>query len=268
MRTVIEESQAGLEVLDLSSDAEFASRSLRQRDPSREVEALRRLAQVFAKSSDAVLQELVEIAIELCGADSAGISVEQLDDPANPHFRWVAIGGKFARFLNGTTPRFYSPCGTCLDRNQAQLFRVTKDYYDALGIEAEPVTDGILIPWRAERMRGTIWVVAHESTQAFDGEDYKMMVNLGNFSAIAVRHDHRQKMLMKHATTTAASAMANELAHRINNPLQSLTNTFFLVAQGGNDAQMLAKQASVDLAKLSELVQKLLSLQNVTRGAL
>ena len=252
-----------MDVRDLRADAEFASRRLHTRDAPRQVEALRRLARVFADSPERMLQELVEIAIDLCGADSAGISLEEAGPDGEPKFRWVATAGKFSRFLNGGTLRFYSPCGTCLDRDAPQLFRVTQPYYDTLGIEADPVTDGMLIPWRTGETRGTIWVVAHESTEAFDREDCKIMQSLADFSAIAIRHHNHQRLLLKNATTVAAAAMANELAHRINNPLQSLTNTVFLLAEGGPDAQAYAMQASAEIAALSDLVKRLLAQSRV-----
>jgi nitrogen-specific signal transduction histidine kinase len=67
---------------------------------------------------------------------------------------------------------------------------------------------------------------------------------------------------MKNATAVAAAAMANELAHQINNPLQSLTNTLFLLVhddQANPHAQLLAEQASAEIARLSALVTKLLT---------
>ena len=172
----------------------------------------------------------------------------------------------FAHFLHGTTPRFFSPCGTTLDRGVAQHYRLTKPYYDFLGIEADPVTDGILIPWSAENLRGTLWCVSHKSDTAFDAEDYRMLQSLADFAAIAIRQQVQQKILVKHAEEASAAAMANQLAHEINNPLQSLTNTVYLAAQGGKDAHGYAEQASRDLNELSGLVRKLLDLKIVTPG--
>jgi len=80
---------------------------------------------------------------------------------------------------------------------------------------------------------------------------------------MAVRHRKQQQKLIQQAAATAAADMANKLAHRINNPLQSLTNILYLAAEGhhGKEAQELGQQASADLAKLSTLVAKLLNLR-------
>jgi nitrogen-specific signal transduction histidine kinase len=56
--------------------------------------------------------------------------------------------------------------------------------------------------------------------------------------------------------------MANALAHEINNPLQSMTNAAFLIAQGNpeQDSKALGRELSNDIQRLSGLVRKLLSL--------
>ena len=56
--------------------------------------------------------------------------------------------------------------------------------------------------------------------------------------------------------------MANDLAHKINNPLQGLTNVLYLATEGynGEEAKVVGQQAFDDLEKLSALVRKLLAL--------
>jgi nitrogen-specific signal transduction histidine kinase len=69
-------------------------------------------------------------------------------------------------------------------------------------------------------------------------------------------------LTIEQARAAAAGAMANELAHKINNPLQSLTNVLFLAAQGhhGEDGKTVGQEALGDLERLSSLVKKLLAL--------
>lgn len=250
-----------MELHDLLSDAAFPQRTPKHRDPAREAVALRRLAHLFASRPEVVLQELCNIAVESCGADSAGISLEVPNpDPAEARFRWVAIAGSFAQYLNGVTPRFYSPCGTCLDRNAPQLYRVTKPYYDFLGVEADPIVDGLLIPWVADDTRGTLWVVSHTNPEAFDIDDYQFLRSLANFASIAVRYRRQQEELVHQERAAAAAALANRLAHQINNPLQSLTNILFLAVQNEADSRSYVLQASQDLEELSRLVKASLAL--------
>lgn len=256
-----ENPETGMELRDLLLDREFSSRRLRSLGPGQHFEALRRLTHALAERPDTMLQELVNIAVEFCGADSAGISLEENDSTGELRFRWVAIAGSFAQYMNATTPRFFSPCGTCLSSGRAQLYRVTKPYYDFLGVEAEPITDGILIPWTAVDQRGTIWAVAHHSSEAFAPDDYELLNCLADFVSIGIRHQFRETTLRQKEKEIASATRANELAHQINNPLQSLTNVVYLARQGGNETQQYLQQASKELIALSEVVRKSLKLR-------
>jgi GAF domain len=255
-------ADTGLEVVDLFEDASFASRRLHERDVAMQMEGMHRLARAFVESPDTILQELVNAAVELCGADSSGISIEREDKSDAEFYEWVATAGKYAGFLNATLPRSPSACGMCLERGRPQLFRVTQRFFDLMGIEAPIVTDGILLPWEVGETRGTIWIMAHGRGEAFDGSDLRMMQVLANFAAMGVRQQRQQKLLMEQAMLGAAAGMANELAHRINNPLQSITNIVYLAGAGGinGDAKTLAEELAEPIHRLSVLAAKLLSL--------
>lgn len=258
--TEVQNAETGMDLRDLLSDSSFAHRSSPASRADKRFEALDRLAHVFAAAPEVVLQELVDIAVEFCDADSAGISLEELGEDGQLRFRWIAIAGSFAKYLYGTTPRFFSPCETCLSLGRPQLYRVTKPYYDFLGVTADPITDGMLIPWVNEYRRGTIWAVAHHSREAFSIEDYKLLSALADFAAIAIRHQHQAESLREQDRSKASAARANELAHQINNPLQSLTNIMYLASNGDEQTPALLEQASLELTALSELVNKLLHL--------
>ncbi len=255
-------ADTGLEVIDLVEDASFAKRHLHERDIVTQMEGMRRVARAFVDSPDTILQELVNAAVELCGADSSGISIQQETGRDEDYYHWVAAAGAYSGFLNAVLPRSPSACGVCLERGRPQLFRVTQRFFDLLGVEAPEVTDGILLPWNEGETRGTIFVMAHGRDEAFDGNDVRMMRVLADFVAMGVRHKRQQKQLMEQAMLGAAAGMANELAHRINNPLQSITNLVYLAAGGGvaGDARALADELSEPVQRLSVLAARLLSL--------
>jgi GAF domain-containing protein len=125
-----------------------------------------------------------------------------------------------------------------------------------MGIEAPLVTDGILLPWQVDETRGTIFIMAHGRTAAFDKDDGQMMRVLADFAAMAVRHQRQQHALLQQAKTAAAAAATNNLALQINSPLQSLMNTASLAAEGlgFQDGQTLGEEISTDLLRLSALV--------------
>jgi hypothetical protein len=143
-------ADTGLEVVDLQSDPAFARRQLHIRDVAAHVEGMNRLARVFVESPTNILQQLVAAAVDLCGADSAGISIEQKDGTDDNFYHWVATAGQYSRFLDAKLPRYPSACGLTLERGRPQIFRVTQRFFDLMGVEAPTVTDGILLPWHAE----------------------------------------------------------------------------------------------------------------------
>ena len=198
-------AESGMELRDLLEDPEFPLRKKRPRQETYAADAYRTVARVFADNPDVILQRLVQAATTFCGADSAGISLEEGDEKGQRRFRWIAVSGSFAAFLGGTTPRFFSPCGTALDCGRVQLYRVGKTYYDYLGIKADPITDGILIPWQAGGIRGTVWVVSHRHREAFDVEDFKVMDGLTDFAAIAMQHHFHQRRSQKRERMPASA---------------------------------------------------------------
>lgn len=261
------EADNGLEVVDLAFDPSFSRRRLHTHDLSIQIEGMHRLARAFVSNPDTILQELVDAAVDLCGADSAGISIEREDGDDAEFYKWVATAGEYSGFLHAVLPRSPSACGICLERGGAQLFRVSQRFFDLMGITAPVVTDGILLPWQVEKMRGTIWIMAHTREEAFDSEDLHMMQVLANFAAMGVREQQQRKLLMDQVRNSAAAAMANDLAHEINNPLQSLTNILYLASQDQyqGDSKSLAHELSDHVRRLSELAAKLLALPTATR---
>jgi len=254
----------GLEVLDLDTHSEFAMRRLHTRDVTVQMEGLRRLTQSFVQNPDTILQELVNAAVDLCGADSAGISLETEEKSDGSYYHWVATAGEYNGFMNAVLPRYPSACGICLERGKPQLFRVRQRFFDIMGINAPLVTDGILLPWQVEDTRGTIFIMAHGRTAAFDKDDGQMMRVLADFAAMAVRHQRQQRALLQQTKAAAAAAMANRLAHQINNPLQGLVNLAYLAAEGKSDhtTKTLGQELTTELRLLSTLVTESLDVSH------
>ncbi len=159
------------------------------------------------------------------------------------------------------------PAASAWSGNDPSSFRVSQRFFDILGVEAPLVTDGILLPWKVDGKRGTIFIMAHTRLEAFDAEDCRTMQTLSEFAAMAIRHQRQQRLLVQQASATAVAIMVNNLAHQINNPLQSLTNTLYIAAEGtgSTDVQSLARDMSDDLQRLSALVKRLLDLPVASR---
>ncbi len=255
-------AESGLEVTPLADDPEYARRTSTPRPIAQQLHALQRLTRAFVDNPDTILQELVNAALELCGADSSGISLERDDRTDEQFYHWAATAGEYSGFMDAMLPRYPSACGICLERGEPQRFRVNQKFFDILGVEAPLVTDGLLLPWQVGATRRTIFVMAHTRSDAFDMEDCRTMTMLADFAAMAVRQQRQQNEIVQQTRSSAGMEMAHELAHRINNPLQGLTNLIYLAANGADErgAQALAQELSPMLDRLSTLVTTLLAL--------
>src|SRR5712691_2844142 len=136
-----------LDVADLESvlsTSELSRRPTRPADQESENRALVALVEAMTASPDDILQKLVETALDLCRAHSAGIS---LLDGDRERLRWAAVAGQWASYLGGGTRRDFGPCGTVLDRNTALLFSRPERYFKYLASVKPCVEEGLLIPF-------------------------------------------------------------------------------------------------------------------------
>ena len=163
------------------STGELEMRTSRAPDYQTENRALLDIARHMADSPRTTLQKLAEVAMEICRAGSAGVS---LLSPKNGDFYWPAIAGAWKPYIGGGTPRHFGPCGVVLDRNAAQLFTHPELYYPYLIPVSPPIEEALLTPFYVEgRAVGTLWVVSHESARKFDAEDKRLIESLGRLAA-------------------------------------------------------------------------------------
>lgn len=170
---------------------QLGSRPARQRNYIAEHSAFVTLAREMSASSRSFTQCLCDLALELCNAGSAGISLLSREDGTEA-LRWIALSGAYATYVDGTTPRDFSPCGTCLDRGSPQLFSYPERYFTYFAKVEPPIVEGLVVPFRAHGLDlGTIWVVSHDdSHRGFDAEDARVLESFGNFAAAALQQVH------------------------------------------------------------------------------
>ena len=167
------------------SIAELNRRPTRSPDYAIESRALVALAQEMATAPTGILQKLAEVALLVCRAHSAGLSLLE-DGDQRTNFHWRAIAGKWAPHLHGGTPRNFGPCGTVLDRNAAQLCSHPERDFPYFGDVRPLLEEGLLVPFyiKGEAV-GTIWVVSHDEKHRFDLEDLRVMTSLATFASAA-----------------------------------------------------------------------------------
>ncbi len=176
------DEQASLD--DVIITRELAQRPHRPPDHAAENAALVALARCCSNTPDVILDALVDTALRLCRAGTAGISMLEATSDGGEIFRWSALAGAYAAHRGGTTPRDFSPCGTCLDRNAPQLYLYPRRYFTYFAAaEPPPVVEGLVIPFYVRnRPLGTIWIVSHDERSRFDSEDLRIMTSLAEFT--------------------------------------------------------------------------------------
>jgi two-component system, cell cycle sensor histidine kinase and response regulator CckA len=160
--------------------------------PNYEVEskALVALAQEMVNSPHHVLQKLVEFAMALCKAHSAGISLLETGEH-HEVFRWNAATGRFASILGGCIPRDQSPCGVVIGRDSVMLFGYPERHYDYPMKVEPPIVEALLTPFHVGgKPVGTVWVIAHDESRKFDAEDARVLQDLSKFAASAYQMQH------------------------------------------------------------------------------
>lgn len=162
---------------------ELATRPRRAPDYEGENRALTDLAETLAVAPHDVLQRLVETAMALTRADSAGISLLE-PGGANGLFRWVAMAGAWAPYRGGTMPREESPCGEVIARETVLLAKQPERAFPAL-LQGEPsIGEGLLAPFLIDGTpAGTVWVIKHDPEGRFDAEDARLLQSLGRFAS-------------------------------------------------------------------------------------
>jgi PAS domain S-box-containing protein len=132
-----------------------------------------------------VLRKCAELVMELCQADSAGIS---LLEPGGEHgrFRWQAIVGTLAGYWGGTIPREASPCGVVIARDSVLLFREAERFFPALDGMEPRIQETLLAPWHSNgEPVGTLWAIKHTPEGRFDAEDARLLQSLARLAAAA-----------------------------------------------------------------------------------
>lgn len=186
------------ELKDILITAKLSSRRRRKPNTYSENRAIRSLASVMATEPDKLIDTLLRMALELCDAGSAGLSLLETQPNGEQIFRWTNLAGVLDKYLGGSTQRHFSPCGVTLDRNAPQLFAHPDRRFQYLGKVSVPLVEVMVIPvYLGQNRPGTIWIVAHDDEVKFDSEDLRLMTGLAEFTSCALRltqaYDHERK---------------------------------------------------------------------------
>ncbi|MDQ3186401.1 MAG: GAF domain-containing protein [Pseudomonadota bacterium] len=162
---------------------DLLKRPSRAQDFEAENRALAVLADELANHPRDLLQKLAKVALELCHAESAGISILE---PDGKSFRWDACAGLLAKNLGTSLLRAASPCGVVIEQDSPILFEKPSTLFALPQHIEPPIAEVLLLPFHdGKRPVGTVWVVAHSPERKFDKEDVRVMTNLSRFASAA-----------------------------------------------------------------------------------
>jgi signal transduction histidine kinase/ActR/RegA family two-component response regulator len=225
------------------------------------------LIAAMSQSSKNVLQKVAEAALELTGADSAGISVLETNEGA-PIFRWRATAGKYLPFGGATMPRNFSPCGVVLDRNATQLMSDPVKAWPYIADLPNRIYELLLVPfYRDDCAVGTVWAVTHRDNKHFDSEDARLVGSISNFAAAAVEALASLEAL--DAANKDKERFFAVLSHELRTPLTPalLTSTQMqqdesLPASVREDARLIQRNIEIE----TRLIDDLLDVSRIASG--
>jgi PAS domain S-box-containing protein len=178
-------SAAAASLGDVLVTDRLSSRPPRAPEYAAENRALQELAQALATRPEKLLQQVVDTLLELCGADSAGVSIyEPAADGGPGVFRWDAVAGAFTPRAGDALPRDASPCGIVVAQDAVLLFDRPQRYFSNIpDIVPEP-HEVLLAPFHVAGVPvGTVWVGAHSPDVQFDGEHARLVTSLSRFAS-------------------------------------------------------------------------------------
>jgi two-component sensor histidine kinase len=234
---------------DLYITAELDRRPATPADYRRQMLAIQDLALKMADSPDEVLPRFVDLALEIAGGASAGLSLFE-SDPAPGVFRWRFLRGGLSPFDGATTPRDFSPCGVTLDHDGPVLSLHPERHYDWISDAKIVVPEVLLVPLylRGSEPLGTLWIVS-EKEGHFTRSHANAMTELASFVSVALRMleaEHRLEEALAQQET-----LAKEMSHRVKNLFAITDGLIRASARSAADKQEFAEVLSGRLHALA-----------------
>ncbi|WP_245516157.1 sensor histidine kinase [Ancylobacter aquaticus] len=218
-------------------------------DYLKEKRAIQLLAATMANEPDRVLPRFVELAIELTGGSSAGLSLYE-PEPAPGQFRWAYLKGVLSPFDGATTPRDFSPCGVTLDENRPVLSLHPERIYDWISDAGIVVPEVLLVPLHvgdADAL-GTLWIVSEQEGH-FNSGHSRIAEELAAFVSVALQMLRSQQRLSR--ALDEQETLTREMGHRIQNLFAMVSSILRNSARMASDKEDLAEKALGRLHALS-----------------
>ena len=242
--------------------------------------ALHNLAYQLTESSQDLLQSLVAMAVDICQAGSAGISIPAVKANGEEIFQWVALAGAYAD-AEGAVPRYASICNLCLEQRAPQLYAYPARYFKNFQQLQPQMVECLVLPLMINtHPLGTIWVVAHDEAKQFDREDLRVMGSLAQFTALSlhqmqIRRDaematarERQSRQKAEAAIHLRDEFIATISHELRTPLANMKIAIRMLTltAGSSQSERYLHILAAECDREVKLVNTLLDLQRLEAG--
>lgn len=249
---------------------ELRTRATPARDLAAENAAFFALVRAMAVDASHLLGCLVEVALSLCSAGSAGVSLLERSVSGRRVFRWAALGGEYAGYVGGTTYGEISPCGVCLQRDAPQLYAAPARYFTELAAATPPIVEALVVPLRGEAGGlGTIWIVSHDLRSRFTMRDVTVMTGLADLTSATLTLQRAR------ARAEELSRMKDEflsmVSHELRVPLNTILGWSDLLLSGAvtpERAAFAVEAIHASATRQAVLVDDLLDTGRIVAGSL
>lgn len=182
-------ARSSLRPADLVITAALLQRPERAPDLRAEEAAFFELSQILPVDLHRALRRFTEIALRLCCAGSAGLSLLQSNSSGHSDFEWEAVSGGLAPHEGDGTPRNFSPCGLCLDAGAAILLSRPELKFTYLARVQPSIFETLIVPLYDDGHRplGALWSVHHDPVARFGVNDLRIMEQLATQMAPALK---------------------------------------------------------------------------------
>ena len=237
-------------VSDVYITAELDRRTPAKVDYLQEKLALQELAGRMAHSPEKVLPRFVDLAMQIVGGVSGGLSLYE-PEPSPGVFRWRYLRGLLAPFENTTTRRDFSPCGVTLDRNAPVLSRHPERVYDWIADANIVVPEVLLVPLVIDggAQLGTLWIVSDKEGH-FDSGHARVLAELASFVGIALRMLNSERLLQE--ALDQQETLTREMSHRMKNLLTVVAGMVRVSQKGASTPAEMAEMLSGRIQALAQ----------------
>lgn len=188
-----------------------------------EVAAFGELSQILAVDPHHAVRRFTQVALRLCDAGSAGLSLLRPNASGHADFEWEVVSGAMDYHEGDATPQNFSPCGLCLDAGMATLLSRPEREFTYLSRVQPTIFEALYVPLydNARKALGVLWVVQHDPVARFCVNDLRIMEQLAIQMVLALKlvrqaGAHRSALASLESQRTVQQTVARHLVEERN----------------------------------------------------